>query len=43
MKIISSIGGKHKKPIICIKLIIHNEYGKCILTGGTDKTIIIWN
>ena len=43
MKIISSIGGKHKKPVICIKLIVHNEYGKCILTGGTDKTIIIWN
>ena len=43
MKIISSIGGKHKKPIICIKIIEHNEYGKCLLTGGTDKTIIIWN
>ena len=43
MKIISSIGGKHKKPIICIKIIQHNEYGKCLLTSGTDKTVIIWN
>jgi len=43
MKIISSIGGKHKKPVICIKLIEHNEYGKCLLTSGTDKTVIVWN
>ena len=43
MKIISSIGGKHKKPIICIKKIEHNEYGTCLLTSGTDKTVIVWN
>ena len=43
MKIISSIGGKHQKPIICIKIIEHNEYGKCVITSSTDKTIIIWN
>jgi len=43
MKIISNIGGKHKKPIICIKKIVHNEYGRCIITSGTDKAVIVWN
>lgn len=43
MIIICSIGGKHKKPIICIKIIDHNVYGKCLLTSSTDKTIIVWN
>ena len=43
MRIISSIGGKHKNPITCIKIIEHNEYGKCIITSSTDKTVIIWN
>ena len=43
MRIISYIGGKHKNPITCIKIIEHNIYGKCIITSSTDKTIIIWN
>ena len=43
MRIISSIGGKHKNPITCIKIIEHNEYGKCIITSSTDKAVIIWN
>ena len=43
MKIISSIAGQHKKPIICIKIIEHNEFGKCVLTSSTDKDVIIWN
>ena len=43
MRIISSIGGKHKNPITCIKIIKHNEYGKCIITSSTDKAVIIWN
>ena len=42
-KIISNIGGKHKKPIICIKKINHNIYGNILITSGTDKSIIIWD
>ena len=43
LKIISKIGGKHTSPILCIKEIEHSEYGKCIITSGTDKSIIIWS
>lgn len=43
LKLISKIGGKHTSPILCIKEIEHSEYGKCIITSGTDKSIIIWS
>ena len=43
LKLISKIGGKHTSPILCIKEIEYSEYGKCIITSGTDKSIIIWS
>ena len=41
MRIISYIGGKHKNPITCIKIIEHNEYGKCIITSSTDNKRVV--
>ena len=42
-KIISNVGGKHQKPIICIKKINHSIYGDCLITSATDQSIIIWS
>lgn len=42
-KIISNVGGKHQNPILCIKKINHCIYGDCLITTGTDKSIIIWS
>ena len=43
MKIISNIGGKHKKSITCIKKINHFKYGNILITGEIGQSLIIWS
>lgn len=42
MKIISNIGGKHKRTITCIKKINHYKYGNILITSEVGQLLIIW-
>ena len=41
-KIVSDIGGQHKKKLICIKKIYHPIYGESLLSASEDNQIKLW-
>ena len=42
VKVISDIGGQHKKKVICVKKIFHPIYGESLLSASEDNTIKLW-
>ena len=42
-KVVSQINNLHNASVRCLKRINHPEYGECLLTGGDDQKIKLWN
>lgn len=42
-KVVSQINNLHNTSVRCLKRINHPEYGECLLTGGDDQKIKLWN
>ena len=42
-EVIANIGGKHSRPVTCIKKVNHPIYGESLLTASWDKTIKLWS
>ena len=42
-EVVKNIGGEHESKVICVKKVLHPDYGESLLSSGEDGIIKIWS